>query len=62
LCLVKHEFEDAKAHFAKANKFYRKPKLSALNLLISFSPRLTVRLFQRMRPAEFSFISPHKAR
>ena len=61
LCLVKGDFTNAKAHLAEANKFYRKPKLSAINFLMRFSPGLTVRLFKRMRPSEFSFISPNNS-
>jgi len=61
LCLVRGDFAQAKRHLAEANKFYRKPKLSAINVLMRFSPRLTARLFKRIRPAEFSFISPRNA-
>lgn len=58
LCLVQGNFADARAHLAEANKFYRKPKLSLVTFLIRFSPRLTLRLFKKFRPSEFSFISP----
>ena len=60
LCLVKGEFKKAQAHLAAANKFYRKPKLSLINWLLRFSPRLTARLFKAIRPSEFSFILPDK--
>ena len=60
LCLVKGDFADARAHLAKANKFYRKPKLFLINWLLRLSPELTVRLFKTIRPSEFSFISPNK--
>jgi len=61
LCLVRGDFTKAKAHLTEANKFYRKPKLSVINFLMRFSPRLTARLFKEMRPSEFSFISPNNA-
>jgi len=59
--LLKGEFEEARAHLAAANKIYRKPKLSLINWLLRFSPRLTVRLFKAIRPSEFSFVSPDKS-
>jgi len=61
LCLVQGDFANAKAHIAEANKFYKKPKLSMINLLMRFSPRLTLRLFKTVRPSEFSFITPNKS-
>ncbi|MGI8787735.1 MAG: glycosyltransferase family 2 protein [Pyrinomonadaceae bacterium] len=60
LCLAQGDFTNAKAHIAAANNFYRKPKLSAINLLMRVSPRLTLKLFRALRPSEFSFISPDK--
>lgn len=58
LCLVQGDFPNAQKHFTKANKFFRKPKLSLINGLMRFSPKLTLKLFRAIRPAEFSFISP----
>ncbi len=60
LCLVQGDFSDAQTHFTKANKFFRKPKLSLINGLMRFSPKLTLQLFRKIRPSEFSFISPDK--
>lgn len=60
-CLAREDFAGAKAHLAAANKFHRKPKLFLLNWLLRFSPRLTVRLFKKIRPSEFSFISTNKS-
>lgn len=60
LCLVSGDYKEAQTHFAEANKFYRKPKLSLVNWLLRLSPELTIRLFKRVRPSEFSFISPNK--
>jgi glycosyltransferase involved in cell wall biosynthesis len=59
-CLVEGDFSGAQTHLARANEFYRKPKLSLINWLLRFSPRLTARLFKAVRPSEFSFISPNK--
>lgn len=61
LCLIQKDFRQAHAHIAAANKFYGKPKLSLINWLVRFSPRLTLRLFKALRPLEFSFISPNKS-
>ena len=60
-CLVQEDFPNAQTHFNKANKFFRKPKLSLISWLIRFSPKLTLQLFRKIRPSEFSFISPDKS-
>lgn len=56
--LTEGNYVEAQTHFAEANKYYRKPKLALVNFLMRFSPRLTVLLFKKMRPSEFSFILP----
>ncbi len=61
LCLVQGNFSNARTHFTKANEFFRKPKLSLINWLMRFSPKLTLQLFKKIRPSEFSFISPDKS-
>lgn len=60
-CLIQEDFSNARTHFNKANEFFRKPKLSAINWLMRFSPKLTLQLFRKIRPSEFSFISPDKS-
>lgn len=60
LYLTQGEFEKARKHLAEANKIYRKLKLYAVILLLSVNPRLARNIFKKMRPAEFSFISPTK--
>jgi len=57
--LTRGEF--AEAHIAKANKYFRKPKLFLLMTLLKFAPGLTLRLFKKLRPAEYSFIAPQKS-
>lgn len=59
-CLVEGDFSGARKHLTEANKFYRKPKLSLINLLLGVSPRLTARLYKTIRPSEFSFVAPSK--
>lgn len=54
--LVEGKYVEASKHFAKANKFYRKPKLTILRFLLAISPALTLKLFKKLRPSEFSFI------
>jgi len=61
LCLIRKDFRQAQAHIAVANKFYRKQKLTLIEWLLRFSPKLTLRLFRKLRPAEFSFISPDES-
>jgi len=56
-CLVNGEFSEAQKHITEANKFFRKPKLAAINLLIRISPKMALRLFKKSRPAEFTFVS-----
>ncbi len=60
LSLVEGKFAEAEAHLAVANRFYRKRKLSLVKFLLRLSPKLTLRLFKKLRPDEFSFISPNK--
>jgi glycosyltransferase involved in cell wall biosynthesis len=59
--LVTRDFAKARQHFIEANKFYRKSKLAAIVWLLRLSPKLTLHLFKKMRPAEFSFISPQQS-
>jgi glycosyltransferase involved in cell wall biosynthesis len=59
--LTKGNFDDAQTHFAKANEYFRKPKLIFIMTLLKISPKLTLRLFKKFRPAEFSFIAPQKS-
>lgn len=59
--LTKGDFPGARAHIVKANKYFRKPKLFLLTALLKISPELTLRLFKRFRPAEYSFIAPPKS-
>lgn len=60
LFLVEGNFVEAEARLVIANKFYRKKKLSLATLLLRFAPRLTLRLFKKLRPGEFHFILPDK--
>ncbi len=59
--LTNGDFAEAQAHIAKANKYFRKPKLFLIMVLLKISPKLTLRLFKKLRPAEFSFIAPQKS-
>ena len=60
-CLASGEYTQARAHITEANKFYRKPKLAVLAWLIRLSPKLTLQVFKKLRPAEFSFVAPRKS-
>ncbi len=54
--LIEGNYSEAVKHIEKANKYYRKPKLIILKWLLKISPTLTLKLFKKFRPAEFSFI------
>ena len=56
-CLAKGDFGQAQTHIAEANKYYHKPKFTIIAGLLRFAPKLTLHLFKRLRPAEFSFIA-----
>lgn len=58
--LTKGDYPAARAHIAQANKYFRKPKLFLLAALLNISPRLTLQLFKKFRPAEYAFIAPSK--
>jgi len=59
LCLIQKDFARSRKHVAAANKFYGKQKLTVIEWLLRFSPTLALHLFKKLRPAEFSFISPY---
>ena len=59
--LTRGNFAQAQAHIARANKYFRKPKLLLLMLLLKCAPDLTLRLFKKLRPAEYSFIAPQES-
>jgi glycosyltransferase involved in cell wall biosynthesis len=59
--LTQGDFPQARAHIAKANKYFRKPKLFLLTTLLKVSPKLALSLFKKFRPAEYSFIAPQKS-
>ncbi len=59
ICLIEKKYSDARDHIVKANQYNRKPKLTMLKWLLKISPTLTLKLFEKLRPAEFSFINPN---
>lgn len=58
LSLTTNDYATARQHFAVANQYFRNPKLSAVMFLMRISPKLTLRLFKKIRPAEYLFIAP----
>lgn len=58
-CLATGDFKQAQKHITEANKYYKKPKFTIIAGLLRFSPKLTLHLFKKLRPAEFSFIVPN---
>lgn len=59
LSLTEGNFAEAEQHIVKANRYFRKPKLFLIIALLKISPKLTLSLFKKIRPSEFSFISPN---
>lgn len=59
--LTRGNFAEAEALIARANQYFRKPKLFLLLTLMKISPALALRLFKKFRPAEYSFIAPQKS-
>lgn len=45
--IIKGDFNAARKSFAAANRYYRKPKLSFVGLMLKFAPRLLQRVFAR---------------
>ncbi len=54
--LVEERFDDAAQHFRTALACEPRAKLRLLALLVSVAPRLSLRLFRTLRPAESGFI------
>lgn len=59
--LTRGNFAEAREHVARANEYFRKPKLVLILALLRISPRLALKLFKRFRPAEYSFIAPQNS-
>jgi glycosyltransferase involved in cell wall biosynthesis len=45
--LLGGDYEKARENFSAANRFYRKPKLAVINLLLKFAPATLRRIFQK---------------
>jgi Glycosyltransferases involved in cell wall biogenesis len=56
--LTRENFAAARRHLQAANRFYRKPTFYLAIFLLAVSPKIVLRLFRRIRPAEASFIEP----
>lgn len=54
--LLREEFAEARKNFRAANAYYKKPKLKLIDLALTVSPRMLVRLFKKQRAAELPFI------
>ncbi|HEX8249538.1 MAG TPA: glycosyltransferase family A protein [Pyrinomonadaceae bacterium] len=54
--LLREEFAEARKNFRAANAYYKKPKLKLIDLALSVSPRILVKLFKKQRAAELPFI------
>lgn len=57
--LAAGNFAEARASFRAANKKDRKLKLTAVMWLLTVNPKLTLKLFKRMRSNEVFFIAPN---
>jgi glycosyltransferase involved in cell wall biosynthesis len=59
--LAKGQFTEAQKNFAQANNYKLRYKLKVLNFFLTISPKLTLSLFKKLRPAEFSYIAPNNS-
>lgn len=58
--LTAGEFVEARKHIERANKYFKKPKLTIISNLIRISPKLALALFRKFRSEEYSFIALHR--
>jgi glycosyltransferase involved in cell wall biosynthesis len=56
--LTRENYAEARENFEKANAYYRKLNLTVLTKLLKLNPRVARILYQKMRPQDFSFVSP----
>jgi glycosyltransferase involved in cell wall biosynthesis len=54
--LLRGEYAEARKNFRAANAYYKKPKLKLIDLALTVSPRILVKLFKKQRAAELPFI------
>lgn len=59
--LTRGDYHEALEHVRSANRHFRRFKLIMLIALLRISPSIALRLFQRLRPAEYSFIAAEKS-
>lgn len=58
--ITRENYRAARTLLRDANEYYRKPKFSLLIFLLAVNPKLVLHFFKRLRPADFSFISPEQ--
>jgi glycosyltransferase involved in cell wall biosynthesis len=58
--LVSGEYRAAAEAIAKANRYFRKPKLALTAAMIRIAPGLARRMFRNLRSSEYSFIEKHR--
>lgn len=56
--LTHENFSEALENFRQANKNHQKFKYWMLQKLLKINPQLVIKLFKKLRPREFAFISP----
>lgn len=59
--LKEGNYAESLEHIRTANKYYRKPKLTLLSWFLKISPFTALKLFKKLRPSEFSFITSNQA-
>ncbi|MGI8495811.1 MAG: glycosyltransferase family 2 protein [Pyrinomonadaceae bacterium] len=56
--LTRENFGEALENFRRANRNHQKFKYWMLQKLLKINPKLVIKLFKKLRPGEFAFISP----
>ena len=55
--LTQKDYSQAQKHFKTANRYFRNPKISAITFFLQIAPGMTLSLFKKLRPSEYSFIA-----
>lgn len=58
--LTQGNFIEARQNFRRANEHHQKFKYRTIVFLLTINPKLVVKLFKKIRPGEYSFITPDK--
>lgn len=58
LNLARENYDEARADFSRADRYYGSLKLKIVRLVLRVKPELVLKLFKKLRPVDFSFVNP----